>query len=290
MATEFVQPARHAHDIRHRHLALVRAAQHRGDIAAYGYTVGAGTFHHWNEAFDRLVDGRIDVGAVEGLGRGGEHRDFRGADLAGTFVTLQVGHEHRIDHARRLADTAKDLGGIGELRHPLRADETGRLDRGQSRGGEPVDKLDLHRGGEHGLLVLQAVARTDFNDTYVVRCVHGYPDQAGSAKRTRIASASTKSPCAAEMDSMVPARGAFRASSIFIASMTRSSWPSSTTSPTAARTRTMRPGLGAARGRAVVPCAPAQAKAGARSKSQRLPASSCTRMRMPSMPRGRRRA
>ncbi len=41
--------------------------------------------------------------------------------------------------------------------------------------------------------------------------------------------------------------GAFKASSIFIASITSSSWPSSTTSPAAARTSTMRPGIGATR-------------------------------------------
>ena len=59
---------------------------------------------------------------------------------------------------------------------------------------------------------------------------------------------------------MVPARGAFKASSIFIASITISSWPSSTTSPAATRTSTTRPGIGAARWRAPADSAPVQAE------------------------------
>src|SRR5947209_5953691 len=50
-------------------------------------------------------------------------------------------------------------------------------------------------------------------------------------KRTNTASASTKSPGLACTEATVAACGAFRLSSIFIASITAISWPSLTTSP-----------------------------------------------------------
>src|SRR6185437_8864361 len=103
------------------------------------------------------------------------------------------------------------------------------------------------RAGQHqaGLVVAQHLRRAFAQiGVAIEQFGHGgFPRQL--AKRTSTASASTKSPCSADTFSMVPARGAFKASSIFIASITSSSWPSATLSPGLAFTSTMRPGMGA---------------------------------------------
>src|SRR5690606_13084606 len=138
-------------------------------------------------------------------------------------------------------DAGEHLGGIDQLWYPFRTDEAGRLDALQTGGREPVDQRDLVGGGDQSLLVLQPVARADFDDADVV--VHA--DSEACANATSTASASTKSPAAARTSAMVPARGALRLSSIFIASITITSWPASTTSPAAALTTTTRPGIGA---------------------------------------------
>src|SRR6185437_14685733 len=97
------------------------------------------------------------------------------------FVALQVRHQHRIAHARYLANAAEYLRRIGKLRHPLGADEAGGLGGLQAGGRETVDQCDLHLGWQQGLLVLQAVAGADFDDADVVVSVHG---QVRSAKVT----------------------------------------------------------------------------------------------------------
>ena len=48
--------------------------------------------------------------------------------------------------ARVLRDVAIDLGGVGHLRHPLRADERARLDHAQPGVGERGDVVDLRLG------------------------------------------------------------------------------------------------------------------------------------------------
>src|SRR3546814_6858773 len=94
----------------------------------------------------------------------------------------------------RCPDTTRlrsDLGGIGRLRHPLRADEAGGFDRPQASGRQAVDQLDLGRGGNDGLLVLQAVAWADLDDADA-----GGQGHAQVSSVTRLASASTNSPSA----------------------------------------------------------------------------------------------
>src|SRR5690606_41228852 len=111
------------------------------------------------------------------------------------------------------------------------------LDRLQPRGREPVDELDLGGGGHDRLLVLQPVARAHLDDPDG-RGQRAHASAAGPGSSTAsTASASTNSPSAARISAMVPARGARSASSIFIASITSTSWPSSTLSPAADRTR-----------------------------------------------------
>src|SRR3546814_6591536 len=155
--------------------------------------------------------------------------------------------------ARLARDAGEHLGGVGELRLPFRTDEAGCFDALQAGGREPVDQFDFVGGGDEGLLVLQAVARADFDDADV--SVHAGSDST-SASATSAASASTKSPATARTSAMVPARGAFRLNSIFIASITITSWPASTPPPVAALTTTPRPGTGATTFSAPAPAAP----------------------------------
>src|SRR5690606_616049 len=113
---------------------------------------------------------------------------------------------------------------VGQLRHPFRADEAGRLDAAQAGGREPVDQGDLVGGGHHRRLVLQAVARGDLADAHAV----AHAASSASSTCTSTASASTKSPAAARNADTTPSRGALTDSSIFIASITSSSSPAAT--------------------------------------------------------------
>src|SRR5262249_33184985 len=62
-----------------------------------------------------------------------------------------------------------DLGGVGELRDPLRVHERADLDVGQPGVAERVDEGDLRVGRDHARLVLQPVARADLVDRDLAR-------------------------------------------------------------------------------------------------------------------------
>src|SRR5690606_18231704 len=237
---------------------------------------GPGASHHGRKALQRLVDRGVDVVLVEGLGGGGEHRDLLHPDRAGTLVAFFVGNQYRVMHARSAGDAGIDLGGVGQLRHPLRADEAGRLDAPQPGGGEAVDQGDLVGGGDRRLLVLQPVARADLDDAD--RRLHA---ASAFSSATSTASASMKSPAAARTSATVPARGAFKLSSIFIASITISSWPASTTSPAATRATTTRPGIGASTRSVAAPAAVPAGWYSGRGSSCRRSRPSCTSTCMP---------
>ena len=76
----------------------------------------------------------------------------------------EVGHERRVARARPSRDAGEHLLGVRHLRHPFRADERRDFDDGQAGGAQPVDELDLVGGRDGDALVLQAVARPDFDD------------------------------------------------------------------------------------------------------------------------------
>src|SRR6185312_8254757 len=214
--------------------------EHGGHVTAHRDAFGLCAIEHGNEAFDGFVDRGIDVLAVERLACGSEHGDFGRTNSARTFVALQVRNQHRIAHARFLADCGEDFRGIGELRHPFRTDKAGRLDGLQAAFRQALDQFDLDRRRHDGLFILQTVACANFDDANACRNrAHDF------ANITSTASASTNSPVLALTDSIFAACDAFRLNSIFIASMTSSSWPSATSSPAFALTMTMRPGIGA---------------------------------------------
>ncbi len=129
-------------------------------------------FDHRHEAFDRFVDRRVDVLAVERLGGGSEYRDLGHAYFACPQISLLVRNQYRVAHPWHLADAAEYFVRIGQLWHPLRADETGRLDGGQAGRGETIDQCDLYVRRQQRFLILQAIAGTDFNDADVVGSTH----------------------------------------------------------------------------------------------------------------------
>ena len=59
------------------------------------------------------------------------------------------------------------------LRDPFRTDEAACLDGRHTRAAESVDELDLDGGRDDGLLVLQPIARPDFNDVHEVCMFYG---------------------------------------------------------------------------------------------------------------------
>ncbi|MNV49510.1 hypothetical protein D3C71_1414680 [compost metagenome] len=175
IAAHGMQAHGHAHYVVQRYGALIRAAEHGGDVAAHLDAIGLGPGQDRLEAQQRLINAGVGVGAVELFRRCGEHRHFLRANGQRALVTLFVGYQHRVADAGAALDAGEDLGGIGQLRHPLRADETGGFDAEQAGGREPVDQLDLVGGADQLFFILQTIARAYFNDTDEV--VHGVPGQ-----------------------------------------------------------------------------------------------------------------
>ncbi len=63
---------------------------------------------------------------------------------------------------------------VGQLRHPLGRNKRRGLDELEAGIGQSVDQLDLDLGGNHLLLVLQSVTRTDIDDPDASgECGHG---------------------------------------------------------------------------------------------------------------------
>ena len=88
----------------------------------------------------------------------------RDARLDRALEALLVGHEHRVAHARRLADPPEDLLRVGELRHRARRDERADLDGRQSRLRQQVHERDARLDRDRLRLVLETVARPDLVD------------------------------------------------------------------------------------------------------------------------------
>ena len=138
----------------------------------------------------------------------------------------EIRHQRRVAYARAPVDAANDLGRVGHLRHPARADERRHLDRREAGGGQPVDERDLVGGGDRRVLVLQAVARPDLDDPDV-GSRRGSAGAAHAISR-RPTPGCTSSPTRQATVATVPSRGARTASSIFIASSFTSTSPLAT--------------------------------------------------------------
>ena len=170
------QTLEHAGHITHPlrlNLAFIRATQDAGDVAADAHPVRSRLFRDRPRALQALGNRAVDVLARERFSRGDEYRDFVAMDRKRRFQSLHVGRQHRVAHARLLANRRHDLCGIGHLRHPLRRHEARCLDRRQSRISQAIDQSHLDIGGDGSFFVLQAVPWTDFDDAHTTWQWHG---------------------------------------------------------------------------------------------------------------------
>ncbi|PRD21143.1 UNVERIFIED_CONTAM: pilT [Trichonephila clavipes] len=87
---------------------------------------------------------------------------------------LEVGGERRIGDAWPALDAAEHLGGAGHLRHPFGRDEAADFDIAQAGGAQVIDQAYLVGDADRLFLVLQAVARADFDQAHGVGQVHRF--------------------------------------------------------------------------------------------------------------------
>ncbi len=177
----------HLCDVDHRlrlDLALIGAAKDGRNVAAHPHAVGLGARQHRLEPVDQFRNRAIDIGARKTFRRRGKYRDQFGAGGLRGLITLLVRHQHRQFAIRMMADAAQHLGRPHHLRDRLGRHERSDLDRCQPRADQRLDESDPVGDADRRLLVLQPVARADFDDLDAI--AH---DAAGS-----ISASSTPSP------------------------------------------------------------------------------------------------
>ena len=211
--------------------ALERAAEAGREIRAHRQLHRPRLVAHLLRLCERLVNRLVDVALAEGFGRRREDRHFVHARLAGARQPLQVRHERGVADAGPPRDAGEDVGRVGHLRHPFRADEGRHLDHRVAGLGEPVHERDLVGRRNERRLVLQAVAGADFDDPRRAtgRVLIRDPRAARPAARAR--------PACTRPILTRPSRGAVIGSSIFIASSMISTSPRATVWPGATLTR-----------------------------------------------------
>src|SRR6185436_6691765 len=237
VAADVGQAARDVHDAGRIHRAFVGTAEAGRDVAADPHPLAKRVRHELLEAREGLVDGRVDVLAVEGLAGRGEDRDVARARGPRRFVSLAVGDEDGQAHAVRTAQAAQHLVRARHLRHPAWGHERARLDHGKAGVDQGLAEGHLVLDTEGGRFVLQAVTGPDLD--------HAHPGRPDHPSSTSTTPGLTMSPTRADTDFTRPSRGARTAFSIFMASTTSSSSPFITVSPAATFTAMTFPGMGA---------------------------------------------
>ena len=159
-------------DLLRRDLAFIRATEHAGHIAAHADAMLLGGFHHRHKALQALANRTVDVFLREGLAGGGEHRHFLHSSGQGILKTFEVRRQCRIANTRALLDLRKNLSRTGHLWHPLGRHEAAHLDIAEASGTQVVDQTHLVGDADRLFLVLQAVARADFDQAYLSRQIH----------------------------------------------------------------------------------------------------------------------
>ena len=153
-------------------VTLEGTAERDRDCAVHGYS---GLVRHSGdilEARERRLDLTVHVLAVVALRRGDEHDHLVDRRLGRAQRSALVRHQRREHRPAGPVHAAHDLLGVGKLRHRAGRDEGGRLDARHAGIDEPVDELDLLRGGNEVSLGLETVARPDLGDLCMQRMVH----------------------------------------------------------------------------------------------------------------------
>src|SRR5947207_9155575 len=138
-----------------------------------------------------------------------------------------------------MADAAQHLGRSDHLRDCLGRHEGADLYGAEARSDQRLDEGDPVRDADRRLLVLQPVARADFDDMDAI--AH---DAAGSSSASSTPSP-TISPTLHLIFFNTPANGARRVCSIFMTSRVRIAAPFSSVAPSSASSATTVPGKGA---------------------------------------------
>ena len=145
-------------------VAFIRAAKNTGYITTYRKTRIAGGNNQRTETIQTLGNRTIDILLRETFRCSTKNGDLGRARGNGGLKPLGIWGQNGIGHAGFTGDLCHDLGRIGHLRNPFRADKGGGLDHRQSRIIQTVYQFDLSGGRNHRLFVLKAIARADFND------------------------------------------------------------------------------------------------------------------------------
>jgi len=109
------------------------------------------------------------VAAIELVGREHHHADLATAHGRGAVEARAVQYEADIAHVVATRQRLHDGLGIGHLRDAARIDETRDLDAPDAGVDGAADEFQLDGRGDGGGLVLQAVARADFDDPDALR-------------------------------------------------------------------------------------------------------------------------
>ena len=172
VAAHGMKLACHCGDLLRGDVAVVGTAQHAGDVATHAHLGGLGRLQQRHETLQAVGDGAVDVLLREGFAGCGEHRHFLHLRLQRGLEALEVGGERRVGDAWPALDAAEHLGGAGHLWHPFGRDEAADFDVAQAGGAQLIDQAHLVGDADRLLLVLQAVARADFDQAHGVGQVH----------------------------------------------------------------------------------------------------------------------
>ena len=104
------------------------------------------------------------VASIEGIARNNGHADLVTSRSAGAVEPFAVEHEAYVGDAVASGQAGEHRLRIGHLRHAFWINEARDFEAAQARGDQPLDHLDLRRGRHDARLVLQPVARTDFEE------------------------------------------------------------------------------------------------------------------------------
>src|SRR5438477_255892 len=117
----------------------------------------------------RMLASAVDIGAAEALGRCDEQRNVLYAGSQSAVQSARIRHQRDVADARLLANRAKDFVRVSHLRHRARMNKGRRLDPLVARVRKQVDVANLGLGRDWRGFVLEAIARTDLDDSDVLR-------------------------------------------------------------------------------------------------------------------------